>query len=169
MNRYPLTSLEREYLSHIQDLMDHDKVRSMSRYTQHGDTSCLEHSLQVSFTSFRMARRLGLDAAAAARGGLLHDFFLYDWHEKKKDSGRQGLHAFTHPKAALANARAHFPLGKKEEDIIVKHMWPVTLALPRYRESYLVILADKWCAMTEVFAKGRNAMARIFRVLQLEA
>ena len=63
MNRYPLTSLEREYLSHIQDLMDHDKVRSMSRYTQHGDTSCLEHSLQVSFTSFRMARRLGLDAA----------------------------------------------------------------------------------------------------------
>ena len=68
MNLYPLTPLEQEYLSHIQDLMAHDKVRSMRRYTQHGDTSCLEHSLQVSFTSFRMARRLGLDAAAAALG-----------------------------------------------------------------------------------------------------
>ena len=51
----------------------------------------------------------------------------------------------------------------------MKHMWPVTLALPRYKESYLVILADKWCALTEVFAKGRSTMARIFRVLQLES
>ena len=38
---------------------------------------------------------------------------------------------------------------KKEQDIIKKHMWPVTLALPRYKESYVITLVDKYSAMKE--------------------
>ena len=48
--------------------------------------------------------------------------------------------------------------GKKYEllicfqsiDIIVKHMWPLTVTLPKYRESYIVTLADKYCATSEM-------------------
>ena len=43
----------------------------------------------------------------------------------------------------LKNAMKHFRLTPIEEDIILKHMWPLTIKLPRYRESYLVSLADK--------------------------
>ena len=39
-----------------------------------------------------------LDYVSVARAGMLHDLFLYDW--RKRENGRKGLHAFTHPKSA---------------------------------------------------------------------
>ena len=138
------------YLEIIRPLIENDQVRSMDQYVQHGEISCLDHSLYVSYTSFLICRRLGLDYSAAARGGLLHDFFLYDWHAPK--ATRKGWHAFTHPYAALENAEKHFEMSARERDIIIKHMWPVTLAFPRYRESYIVMLIDKYCAVMETFA-----------------
>jgi uncharacterized protein len=36
-----------------------------------------------------------------------------------------------------------------EKDIIEKHMWPLTLRLPRYKESYVVLMVDKYCAFSE--------------------
>ena len=37
-----------------------------------------------------------------------------------------------------------------EKDIIVKHMFPLNIKLPRYRESYIVTIADKICSSYEV-------------------
>ena len=54
-----------------------------------------------------------------------------------------------HPQLALENARA-FGLSPMEEDIIGKHMWPLTAPLPYYKESYMVSLADKICAALEM-------------------
>ena len=54
-----------------------------------------------------------------------------------------------HPQLALENARA-FGLSPMEEDIIGKHMWPLTAPLPYYKESYMVSLADKICATLEM-------------------
>ena len=39
-----------------------------------------------------------------------------------------------------------------EEDIIGKHMWPLTAPLPYYKESYMVSLADKICAVCETLS-----------------
>ena len=51
---------------------------------------------------------------------------------------------------ALENAKA-FGLSEVEEDIILKHMWPVTISKPpRYRESMVVNMADKICTVCEV-------------------
>lgn len=152
------TPIEQEYDNWINDLIAHDLVRSMKKYNQHSNTNCLEHSLAVSYLSFRLCKLLNLDARAAARGGLLHDFFLYDWHEKK---GRKGLHGFHHPRIAQENAEKHFELGDKEKDIIRKHMWPLTLRLPKYRESLVVILADKYCAMVEIFQGYKNKIRQL--------
>ncbi len=85
---------------------------------------------------------------------MLHDLFLYDWRYKENE--RKGLHAFTHPKTALENSKELFDLSPKEEDIILKHMWPVTIQLPKYPESYIVTLVDKYSAICESFKYYRK-------------
>ena len=59
-------------------------------------------------------------------------------------------HGFTHPQTALENAKAHFDVDKREEDMIVKHMWPLTVKLPKYAESYVIVAIDKYSAMLEI-------------------
>ncbi|MFL0194785.1 HD family phosphohydrolase [Clostridium sp. WILCCON 0269] len=136
-----------EYKHCINDLIQNEAVLSMGNFIQHSNISCLRHSIYVSYMSYLVCKKLGLDYSSAARGGLLHDFFLYDWHIKRYDSG---LHGFTHPYTALGNANKLFHLNDVEKDIIVKHMWPLTIKLPKYKESFVVTLADKYCASMEI-------------------
>lgn len=131
----------------IGDLLKNADVMAMEDIRQHVNINCLDHSLFVAYMSYKMCRFLGWDAAAAARGGLLHDLFLYD--QKNKDS-HEGSHLTKHPKTALENANRIFELTDVERDIIVKHMWPLTLKLPKYKESLAIILMDKVCAFTEL-------------------
>ena len=82
--------------------------------------------------------------------GMLHDLFLYDWRHSHKNLN--GWHAFIHPKIALKNAKAITSLNKKEEDIILKHMWPVTFfKFPKYKESFIITITDKLSAMKSFF------------------
>jgi uncharacterized protein len=152
-----------EFRRAVSDLIGTESVRSMRGFTQHADISCLEHCLFVSYIAYIFCRALKLDADSAARGGLLHDFFLYDWHEKSIREGlREGLmsmHGFTHPEAALKNALERFALTDMEQDIISCHMWPLTLKLPRYRESLIVCFSDKFCTVMEV--------TRLYKLLKL--
>ena len=138
-----------EYKYSIEDLMQSDVVNSMQQFIHHKDITCLEHSIDVSYKSFLVCKRLGLDHKSAARGALLHDLFLYDWHTPKAEISRKGLHGFTHPYTALKNATKHFSLNNLEKDIIVKHMWPLTIKLPKYKESFIVMMVDKYCAISE--------------------
>ena len=139
------------YLAAVADLLDHPAVRSMEELPQHAKGfSCFHHSVLVSYWSWRLASRLGLDATAAARGGLLHDLYLYDWQSQRAPNGR--WHGTEHPKQALRNAEALFELSDKERDIIVKHMWPLTLVPYRYWESCIVSCVDKVCAVAELLS-----------------
>ena len=70
-----------EFVRTTGDLLNCRQVRMMGRWKHHGRVTTLDHSLFVAYLSFRAARALGLDAAAAARGGLLHDLYLYDSRE----------------------------------------------------------------------------------------
>ena len=84
---------------------------------------------------------------------MLHDLFLYDW--RKRENGRKGHHAFTHPKVAYENAGKVIKLNDKEKDIIIKHMWPTTIGLPKYKESYIVLCIDKYFSIKEAFIKDK--------------
>ena len=46
---------------------------------------------------------------------MVHDLFLYDW--RKRENGRKGLHAFTHPHRALEIASSFLELNDKEKEI----------------------------------------------------
>ena len=135
----------------VEDLISNETVQEMKQYRQHYDTSTFEHCLYVSYISYKICKKLKLDYKAAARAGMLHDLFLYDWRNSKKLLNLERSHAFIHPKIALKNASKLFELTKKEKDIIKKHMWPVTIAFPRYPESFIVTFVDKYSAIQESF------------------
>lgn len=133
----------------IAELIDTAEVQQMCHIPQHGQISCFGHSVLVAYLSYRICRKWELDWRAAARGGLLHDLFLYDWHIH---GTHEGLHAFSHPRAACSNANRICALTDREQDIILSHMWPVTFRhFYRYPESAVVSCVDKLCAVAEAF------------------
>lgn len=150
----------------VEKLCRDEKVLSMDQNRQHGDTSCLEHSLAVAYFSYRfsMALHIAVDAESLIRGAVLHDFFLYN---RKDDPKRYRWHGFTHPSVALANAEKQFDLTKIERDIIKKHMFPLTVQFPRFRESYIVCLWDKLCCFNELCRFSKKRFRQILRMLRL--
>lgn len=141
------TDITCEYIDCINDLLSNEMVRSMENYVQHGSVDRLTHCIYVSLLAYHICKRSELDFRSAARGGLLHDFFLYDWHEENLNGGAHGI---THPRIALKNADQYFILNDLEREIIRKHMWPLTIALPKHAETYVVLTVDKYCAFMEV-------------------
>lgn len=149
-----------EFAECVSDLLEHEAVRSMSTFKQHHGMSIFEHALCVSYLSFRLCKEAGLDYRSAARGGLLHDFFLYQRHV---DKPYKGWHTTNHPRLALKNAEEHFDLNALEKDIIVKHMWPICLGIPKYRESYVVSMVDKYCSVIEVSRNIKDSKGNAVR------
>lgn len=143
------------FAAEAEKIINQGQYRQLEHYIQHGTVTCMDHSITVARTSYALACRLGfkLDRGALIRGALLHDYFLYDWHDKDED---HRLHGFTHPAKALRNARRHFCLDKIEQDIIQKHMWPLTIVPPRYKESVIVCLVDKYCSSKETLVGMRD-------------
>ena len=87
-----------------------------------------------------------VDRRSLVRGALLHDYFLYDWHDPDPS---HRWHGFFHPQTALKNAERDFSVGDTERDMIAHHMFPLVPRPPRCRESALLCLADKLCALRE--------------------
>jgi uncharacterized protein len=129
----------------------------MRALPHHINGNCFEHSIFVSYVAFRLGRRWGLDYEACARGGLLHDLFLYDSRDRSAHPGNQCL---DHPEFALRNASALTQLSDKERNIIQAHMWPLAVHLPRSREAWVVSTADKLCALVEVCQIWRHTKLR---------
>ena len=138
-----------EFFEIINDITSNDTVKKMKEFRQHCDTSCYNHCLHVSYYSYLIAKKLGLDYKSTARAAMLHDLFLYDWRKEYRDIELPGLHAFVHPKIALKNSLEIFDLNKKEQEIIEKHMWPLTVIPPKYGETYIVTLMDKYSTLRE--------------------
>ena len=129
MNKYKsLPASASEFKSIINDIIENDTVKQMQNFRQHYDTSCFEHCFKVSWYNYIICKKLHLDYVSAARAGMIHDLFLYDW--RKPQPGRKRLHAFHHPRIAMENSMKLFDLNKKEKDIILKHMWPLTILPP---------------------------------------
>lgn len=147
--------LAKEILTRGHDILLDPRAQVMKTFTQHGTTTVFEHCVSVAKFSLLMAYylerilKIKVDRDSLVRAALLHDYFLYDWHDKTIPG--HNIHGFTHPRTAMLNADRDFGLNAIEKDIISKHMFPLTFMPPRYRESVLVTLADKWCALCETF------------------
>lgn len=147
-----LNKTESKYFAEcIQEIIQSKPFQETKKYCQHGTTSTYRHCLVVSYYSYWLSLRLPMkfDHKSVARGALLHDFYLYDWHIPDKS---HRLHGYTHANTAYGNACKHYNINKTEADIIKNHMWPLNIMkVPQSREAMLVCLVDKYCSFAETF------------------
>ena len=155
--------LSTEEQNRLQQILRHyvsdDRVQEMKRYIQHGNITTYEHCSNVARHCYWLNRRLHLraDERVLVVGALLHDFYLYDWHVDEQD--QHHLHGFSHPETACRNAVKYFHAERAVQEIILTHMWPLTLRrFPKSREAAIVCLMDKYCALWETIRRS-NRMA----------
>lgn len=133
----------KEIHGYLREYRHTPEAQSMKKFCQHGAVSTFDHAMGVTYMSYYLNKRLGLgaDCQSLVVGSFLHDFYLYDWHEKNE---AHRWHGFSHAKKALTNANRLFELNSKEQAIIRQHMWPLTIrTVPSCRESLIVCIADK--------------------------
>ncbi len=148
---------------HASDILVSEHFNSLKNYIQHGNVTVYEHCLHVALCAIKLGRGLGVKCKERelVRGALLHDYFLYDWHNADApENTHPKLHGFYHPGIALRNATRDFTLTEREKDIIRKHMWPLTVNPPRCREAWVVCLADKYSSTLETL-KLRKGKIRV--------
>ena len=147
-------SVLEEYAS---DILNSENFQKTKKHIQHGNMTVYEHCVNVAKTSFMLqhALKINCNERDLIRGALLHDYYLYDWHIKDKDNS-YALHGFYHPGIALNNAKKEYKLTECQEEIIRKHMWPLTVIPPTCKEAWIVTAADKYCSFMETlyFHKG---------------
>ena len=147
--------LDRQYMAIVQDILEDSNFDKMGEIVHHG-LDRKSHSIRVSYYSYKITKALHLDYEACARAGLLHDFFFVD---NKKSGVITRLETLVnHPKYALENASESFLLSEKEKDIIVSHMFPVSIKIPKYAEGWIVDLVDDVVALAEIGYKTRNRL-----------
>lgn len=132
------------------DILASENFQSTKQHIQHGTVTVNAHCINVAKHSLMLADKMGIQCnrRELIRGALLHDYFLYDWHDKDHINPFK-LHGFFHPGRALTNASREYALTEREKDIIRKHMWPMTIVPPMCREAWIVTAADKWVSMLE--------------------
>lgn len=136
-----------EFSNILRDITTNETVKKLKHFRQHYNTSRYIHCLNVAYYTYVFCKKHNLDYVSATRAAMLHDLFLYDWRVKQRDI--KGMHGFVHPKIALRNSLEIFELNDKEKDVIVKHMWPLTVIPPKYIESLIVSFADKYSTLME--------------------
>ena len=131
-----------------EDIITSNNMNIEKKCLQHGKITVYEHSINVAIVALILAERMSIsvDERSMVRGALLHDYCLYDWHDK--NNGVK-LHGWKHPKIALDNALKEFELNEIEQDVICRHMFPFTITPPKHKEGWLVTMADKICAVYE--------------------
>ena len=161
-----LNSIEKDkdYLEIVDDILNHDKFTKLKKCIHHG-TSRFEHSVRVSYYSYKITKTLGLNYIQTARGGLLHDFFENDDLSLKK----QKLSMFFHPYSALKNSKEHFEVSELEEDIIINHMFPsLPHKIPKHIESWIVSMVDKAIATYEFYESyGKTKVYKLSNVYMM--
>lgn len=147
-----LDKIDADYLGIVYPILCNEEFIKRKFYHHHENRSVYGHSLLVSLYSYKLAKYLGLDYKSVAIGGLLHDFYYNDWQLAKKNKNILKAHGFVHATEALENAKLNFPflINKKVENIILRHMFPLNFIPPRYLESWLISLVDKYCSL-EIF------------------
>lgn len=172
MNRNTESKLEKKYARHRQlqrmikenaaDILGSENFKSTRNFIQHGSITVQRHCIDVAKSSILLSRALKMkvNEREMIRGALLHDYFLYDWHDKEREDYKP-LHGFSHAGDALKNAMKEYDLSNREKNIIQRHMWPLNITPPGCREAWIVTMADKYCSTLETLKLRKGASSTI--------
>ena len=151
----------------VKDILKHDEFQKRKLFNHHHDMSVWDHSILVSFKSYMAARYYSADPRVCAIAGLLHDFYTQAWlmndELAKLEDGkyvqkvgvRQPLfkmHGFTHAGDAAENYVRFFPELEDEKitNCIKRHMFPLNIVPPRYKEGFIITGIDKLNSVREL-------------------
>ena len=137
-----------EKYSHITGTEAYLKLKTVPR---HGGTNTYDHSIRVAEQARRLAPRFGVDPESAVKVGLLHDFCMDNYYDRRrKDSHGGRWYCFYHPEDAVMNSRLQgLSLTEEEEKAILSHMFPLAQHMVKSRLALVLTLADKRVAAQE--------------------
>lgn len=152
----------------VAPIIDSDEFQKR-KYMKHHDDSVYAHSVSVSFNAYKRAKRKNKNeefCKNVAIAGLLHDFYTRAWQyseslenidDKHKvrftdKKNNKDLHGFTHATDALNNSKEYFPelMNERIEDAIKKHMFPLNIKPPIYKEGWYVTMMDKYVSFKKL-------------------
>lgn len=156
-----------KWLSIVEEILLNDEFQKRKLFKHHHNMSVWDHSILVSFNSFLVGRYFNADARVCAIAGLLHDFYSQAWlsspeletledgkytQELKKKKTLFKMHGFTHAKDASENYVKYFPEleNKRITNSIKRHMFPLNIIPPRYKEGFIITAIDKWNSVHEL-------------------
>lgn len=156
-----------EWFSFVKDILLHDEFQKRKLFLHHHQLSVWDHSILVSFKSFLASKYFHADSRICAIAGLLHDFYPYAWlYNEELESVDNGIylrrldqkrpllkkHGFTHAKEAALNYVKYFPEleDKRITNAIKRHMFPLNIIPPRYKEGFIVTSVDKLNSVREL-------------------
>lgn len=148
---------EKEYYNIVKIILNNKEFQKRKTYAHHGKISVYDHSLEISKRAYLFTKKRNLDYKSAAIGGLLHDFYYKPWQDDHTKRNFFQQHGFVHAKEALENSKKHFPelMNDKIENIILRHMFPLNITPPKYKESFIVSFIDKKVSM-QIFKNPKN-------------
>ena len=147
-----------EVAAHCAEILSSPLLAREKEAIQHGAVTVYEHSVSVANACARVAHALPLrlKVRPLVRAALLHDYFLYDWHDRTTSKPH---HATRHGSYARANAERDFGITEHEGDIIQSHMFPLE-GFPATREAWVLTLVDKGISLKETLAGLRGKLGR---------
>lgn len=149
-----------KYIKIVGDILSLPQYQLMKECIHHGG-NCLDHSVRVSYISYKVGKALHFDYKSLARAGLLHDFVILD-KDIIKNNPKLYLYILNnHPNLALESSKDYFEINKKEENIISSHMFPLGNSFPIYKESWLLSLVDKIVAIYDkIYAINKKCLKK---------
>jgi len=151
----------------VEKVLLNDEFQRRKMFMHHHEMTVWDHSILVSFNSFLVGRYFNADLKVCALAGLLHDFYSQAWISTPEleefENGRYvqlmkikkplfKRHGFTHAKDASINYVKYFPEleNKKITNSIKRHMFPLNIIPPRYKEGVIITAIDKWNSVHEL-------------------
>ena len=155
-----------EWFNVVKDILKNDEFQKRKLFFHHKKMTVWEHSILVSFKSFCMAKKVNADQRICAIAGLLHDFYPWTWiYNPDLEELDNGIyldylktkkkffkkHGFTHAKAASLNYVKYFPELEniKVTNSIERHMFPLNIIPPKYKEGVIITAVDKINSISE--------------------
>ena len=154
-----------EWLRIVKPILLSDEFQKRLNFKHHHH-SVFYHSVLVSYNSFEYAVSHNVNPYNCAIAGLLHDFYPYPWQyseelEEMNPKYKERLnkkkklfekHGFTHAREALENVNKYYSEYSNDriDNAILRHMFPLNIAVPKYKESWVVTLEDKIVSVKEL-------------------
>ena len=162
MNLINKINNDKKFMSVAGSILTHKEYVKLKNIYHHGSTR-YNHSVKVAYTAYKLSNVFGCDSKSAIIGGALHDFFL---ERDDENIAKYTKMLINHPTIAKENAIKYFGINEKEQNIIEAHMFPTSTVVPKYKESWIVVAADKLVSMIEgaTVAKSRVVVWMLFLI-----